>query len=164
MVFIGDELYTFDGAPGVRNVYYQLDFTNIGSTTIPNTVTSGPYLPIRDMGAIGDLIYLPTLEREFYVFDTGVAIVSFLRETHTFADYNGEPIRGLTYAEIPELQLLNIDTILCEGEEITLSIDLPNATFNWNTGSMDNNIVITEPGFYWVDLYLTAVHTFLILL
>jgi gliding motility-associated-like protein len=47
---------------------------------------------------------------------------------------------------------LGKDTSLCEQQTILLSPNLSNAQYNWNTGSIANSIVVSQPGWYWVDV------------
>lgn len=45
---------------------------------------------------------------------------------------------------------LGEDDFLCTGEEVFFNLDSLNGTFLWNTGDETDNILVTEPGFYWV--------------
>ena len=50
-----------------------------------------------------------------------------------------------------QLSLLPADTLLCEGEELDLSIPLP-GTYLWSDGSDSNQISIVEDGAYTVEI------------
>lgn len=45
---------------------------------------------------------------------------------------------------------LGIDTVLCEGKELLLMPNVPNATFEWNDGSSSSMKRINYPGVYWL--------------
>ncbi|MCB0769942.1 MAG: PKD domain-containing protein [Flavobacteriales bacterium] len=46
---------------------------------------------------------------------------------------------------------LGPDTVLCEGDELTIEVSEPGASFTWNTGATDPGITVT-PGTYWVQV------------
>ncbi len=45
---------------------------------------------------------------------------------------------------------LGADTSLCEGELLVLDAENPGATYEWNDGSTDQTLTVTESGSYWV--------------
>ncbi len=45
---------------------------------------------------------------------------------------------------------LGADVTLCTGESLTLDVTQANATYQWNTGSSQSSILVTQPGNYWV--------------
>lgn len=47
---------------------------------------------------------------------------------------------------------LGSDTILCEHNQLDYSFNLPQAVYNWSTGSTLGNAVITQPGTYWLTV------------
>lgn len=47
---------------------------------------------------------------------------------------------------------LPIDTSLCEGESVNLSVNYPNSSYLWQDNSTDSSINVTNPGLYWVQL------------
>ena len=57
----------------------------------------------------------------------------------------------ISYYDPPDTNL-GADTILCNGESLLLSIDIPGVTVLWNNGSTDNPLEISEPGLYWAEL------------
>lgn len=44
------------------------------------------------------------------------------------------------------------DTILCEGDTLILASDIPGTDYLWNDGSTDSSLVVTVPGWYWVEV------------
>ena len=60
---------------------------------------------------------------------------------------------SITVNIIPEvLTEIGSDTVLCDGEEITLSVQNPFLDYEWNTGELGNSIVVKEAGTYWISL------------
>ncbi|MEX0312600.1 MAG: T9SS type B sorting domain-containing protein, partial [Allomuricauda sp.] len=55
---------------------------------------------------------------------------------------------SITYNDLPVLQ--DEALILCEDKSLTLSADLPNMTYLWNTGESTQQIVVEDPGTYTV--------------
>ena len=49
---------------------------------------------------------------------------------------------------------LGSDTTLCTGEELTLGITVPDASYTWSTNATSSNINITQPGTYWQSVQL----------
>lgn len=47
---------------------------------------------------------------------------------------------------------LGKDTTLCEGVSFDLSVNLPDASYLWNTGSTSNAISVRHPGTYWAKV------------
>ena len=48
---------------------------------------------------------------------------------------------------------LGNDTTLCIGQSLTLSPNMPNATYTWQYGSTDSTYTVTQAGTYWVKAY-----------
>ena len=46
------------------------------------------------------------------------------------------------------------DTILCDGETLTLDTETANATYLWQDNSVNSTLTISEPGTYWVEVTL----------
>ncbi len=44
------------------------------------------------------------------------------------------------------------DTLLCEGETLTLDASIPGATYVWSNSSIESFLNVEEPGTYWVEL------------
>lgn len=57
----------------------------------------------------------------------------------------------VNYINAQQVNLGN-DTTLCTGSVLPLGINLPNATYVWSTGSTANQITVTQPGSYWVEV------------
>ena len=47
---------------------------------------------------------------------------------------------------------LGNDTILCEGETLLFSFDIPGADYEWRDGSVNDSFVVDIPGSYWVEV------------
>ena len=156
IAFSCNKLYIHCGDPGPADLssFYELDFSNLGPEAMPTLITSMSYHRIRDLGAIGNNIYMPTSDLELLVWDLENSIVTNLGQTHAFPEFSGEDIDGLDYSGLEKrnLNVLNTDTLLCSGETITLSIEDEGAeAINWSTGAMENNINVVEAGNYWVE-------------
>ncbi len=54
---------------------------------------------------------------------------------------------NFTFTPLPRFELGN-DTLLCEGESLTLNAEVPGATYSWNNGSTGSTITVTEEGNY----------------
>lgn len=153
--FIDNVLYFQDGTPQHNTTFINVvDFSALGALISPNSIYSSGYLPLRDFAAIGDLLYIPTLDRDLYVLNTIDNSFNYLAQTHTSSDYNNREITGLEYVAIQELELFNIDTLICEKDELTITVDIDNAISIWNTGEISNTITISSPGLYWADLMI----------
>ena len=48
---------------------------------------------------------------------------------------------------------LGKDTILCDGESLTLNPNMPNASYTWQDGSHASSYTVTQGGTYWVRAY-----------
>ncbi len=57
---------------------------------------------------------------------------------------------SITYHDLPVLE--DEALILCEGENLILSSDFPNATYLWNTGENTSEITVDKPGTYTVKV------------
>jgi gliding motility-associated-like protein len=44
------------------------------------------------------------------------------------------------------------DTVICKYSDLEINLSMPNTDFYWQDGTSNGNYVITEPGFYWVDV------------
>ena len=51
---------------------------------------------------------------------------------------------------------LGNDTLLCERASLLLDVTVPGASYYWQDNSTSNSYIVTEPGFYWVQV--TNVH------
>ena len=47
---------------------------------------------------------------------------------------------------------LGNDTILCDGENLLLTLDVPGATYEWRDGSVNDSFLVEIPGTYWVTV------------
>jgi gliding motility-associated-like protein len=52
----------------------------------------------------------------------------------------------------PPIIDLGSDTILCEGESLTLDAENPGSTYLWQDGSADQTFSVTTAGIYWVEI------------
>ncbi|MEO1261243.1 MAG: gliding motility-associated C-terminal domain-containing protein [Bacteroidota bacterium] len=55
------------------------------------------------------------------------------------------------YLSETEITLGN-DTVLCEGETLLLSFDIPGAEYVWRDGSVNDSFMVDIPGSYWVEV------------
>lgn len=55
------------------------------------------------------------------------------------------------YDQLATIDLGN-DTLLCPGETLLLDVSLPDATFLWSDNSTDPQLLVTQPGIYWVQV------------
>ncbi len=51
---------------------------------------------------------------------------------------------------------LGKDTALCEGETLSLQVNIPGATYRWNTGATNNALAISTPGLFWLETALNS--------
>jgi PKD repeat protein len=59
--------------------------------------------------------------------------------------------KQVTFA-LPQLIDIGKDSTLCAGQQITLSVNLSNATFLWSNGSTASSITVEDSGRYWLDV------------
>ena len=52
---------------------------------------------------------------------------------------------------LPQFSLGN-DSSLCQDQSLVLQVNLANAIYAWNNGSQSNQLAITQPGLYWLDV------------
>lgn len=57
-------------------------------------------------------------------------------------------------AKIPERPKVNLgaDTSICSGDSLVLIATNPNAQYRWSTGESTDRIVVSQSGFYWVEV------------
>ncbi len=155
MVFIGNTLYIHDGDSGPnQSEFYEIDFQGLGVVANPNVILSTSYQSNQDMGAIDNQLFMTLGGFEFYRLDIPSSTITYVGQTHTAADYNGKPIHGLDFVVEQALELLDTDTMLCQGEELILNIDLNGAIVTWNTGQTSETITIDNSGSYWADIQI----------
>jgi gliding motility-associated-like protein len=56
---------------------------------------------------------------------------------------------SISVIELPQFTL-GLDTTICEGDNFTLSVDVPNTTYEWQDGSTDPSLTANIEGIYWV--------------
>ena len=56
----------------------------------------------------------------------------------------------VSYVSLPAVELGN-DTLLCEGEQLLLQVDVPNAVYQWQDGSTSPSMTVTTSGIYGVS-------------
>lgn len=44
------------------------------------------------------------------------------------------------------------DTLICEGQPLTLSFPQPNSVYNWSTGETGSSITVNQTGNYWLNM------------
>jgi hypothetical protein len=54
--------------------------------------------------------------------------------------------------EVTPSVTLDVDTALCPGQSITLSVTIPNVQIQWSDGSTNNSLVINQPGIYYASI------------
>lgn len=52
----------------------------------------------------------------------------------------------------PQKPKLPADTVLCEGNSLTLNCNLTGDSYRWNTGATTRSITVSNQGSYWVEL------------
>jgi gliding motility-associated-like protein len=52
----------------------------------------------------------------------------------------------------PDVLSLGRDTVLCNGQTLTLNATKPNATYLWQDGSVNATYTVSQPGTYWVHV------------
>jgi len=50
------------------------------------------------------------------------------------------------------IDILGNDTLICEGERLTLNAEVTNGAYLWSTGSTDPQVSLEEAGEYWVEI------------
>ena len=61
----------------------------------------------------------------------------------------------VNYISTAQVYLGN-DTTLCIGQNLTLSVNIPNAMYQWNTGSSSSSINVSAAGQYWVRVQMNG--------
>jgi len=70
---------------------------------------------------------------------------------HTVDTNNCRGADTVTITVKPEIAVhLARDTAICSQASITLNATVPGATYQWQDGSRDSILTVTEPGLYWV--------------
>ena len=77
---------------------------------------------------------------------------------HVAVDQNGCISYDTIIVTVKPLPIINLgpDISVCEGDEIELNAFFPGATYQWNTGSTNSTLLVTEEGQYIIDLYLNG--------
>lgn len=57
---------------------------------------------------------------------------------------------NITISPLPEMEILQEDTVRCEGDSILLEARVVANNFQWNTGATDTTILVRESGIYTV--------------
>ena len=57
----------------------------------------------------------------------------------------------INYSLRPEINLGN-DTLLCQGTSLLLNATIPGGSYYWQDNSTANSYIVTDPGFYWVQV------------
>ena len=82
----------------------------------------------------------------YYAATTGIYFVEVVNENgcSTFSD--SILIESPTNSIAPDINYTN--NILCEGDSVILSVSDSYSSYNWNTGQIDNSIVVESSGVY----------------
>jgi gliding motility-associated-like protein len=145
--------------------YYAVVFDNVSCDEVVSELNIT--LP-NDTICVGDCIDLiaeVTSGTEPYTFEWGPGIIE------TGDSVNVCPVVTTTYEVIvvdalgetdtnsatitvlsPPIIDLGSDTILCEGESLTLDAENPGSTYLWQDGSADQTFSVTTAGIYWVEI------------
>lgn len=59
---------------------------------------------------------------------------------------------NLFFTDLSTFSLID-DTLLCDGTDIILNTNVPNATYVWNTGDSTESIEVEKPGTYAVEVF-----------
>jgi gliding motility-associated-like protein len=72
-------------------------------------------------------------------------------------DCNDTFTKDINVVNSPSVAILyDRDTVMCEGDTITLSVEDIHTAYSWNTGSTSNSITVTAAGTYSVDVTTAA--------
>jgi gliding motility-associated-like protein len=58
---------------------------------------------------------------------------------------------NVNFTPLPVVDL-GSDTVLCQGNILTLDVTTPNASYVWQDNSLSPVFTVNQPGFYWVDV------------
>ena len=97
--------------------------------------------------------FIATNENPTYVFETdGVHTVTL--EVITTNGCKSTITKNITVNSIPQITLTfdPPDTLIWKGQELTVTLIEPYSTILWSTGSNANQIIITESGYYAVEV------------
>lgn len=124
---VGADLYTM--ITNVRNnTLTRLRFAGTTSSNIPNSTDSTP--PTITYSSPG--IYNINL-----MVDEGLATQTSICKSITVV---ASPVKTPIF-----------DTAFCSGDSLFLKTSFPVGSYTWNTGSTDSNIIVKQPGTYWVQ-------------
>lgn len=62
---------------------------------------------------------------------------------------------NLVFQSPPQFELGN-EIIKCEGQTSALLVNIPSATFLWNTGQTSNSFIVANSGVYWLEVTLNG--------
>ncbi len=102
----------------------ELDVTNPASTYLWQDGSTQSTLLVAESGA-----YSVTVSNDCQIVEAGTSV---------------------DYISLPAIELGN-DTSLCEGEQLLLEVDVPNAVYQWQDGSTSPSIIVTNSGIYGVS-------------
>jgi gliding motility-associated-like protein len=126
---VGNDLYSFITNVN-SNTITRLQFAGCNNATIPSTTAQNP--PPFTYTQPG------TYNISLTVDDGLPTQASYCKPVVVLAAPPKNPVQQMT---------------ICPGQTITLEKNLPaNITYTWNTGATTNNIDVTTPGIYWVDM------------
>jgi|GEM_PF-3778926 len=142
---------------------YQLTVTNADGCNISDelTVNSSTTLSPQIIGSTtfceGDTVELHVGEYETYSWSTGTTEASisiaaegwYMVSVSNGADCSGVDSLFVEMKEQSRAQILG-NTVLCEGQNQVLSVSEELSTYRWNTGEIEQEIQISDPGMYSV--------------
>ncbi|MBP6391830.1 MAG: gliding motility-associated C-terminal domain-containing protein [Flavobacteriales bacterium] len=146
---------------------YWVEITEQGCIMIDSIIVAEMNVPTAQLGPDtllcggGPLLLQPVLtdaqsvlwsdgtgNTQLLVTATGVYAIAASNACGTDAD-------TIAVTIVPSLDVdLGPDTLLCDGETLTLQLPITNAQVEWQDGSSSNTFQIASPGTYWVVLAL----------
>ena len=157
MAFIGNNLYIHDGDPGnVISGYYRLSFDNLQPNSDTEEILMTTYYPNQDLAGYGNQLFTTLTNFDLLQIDLTSNTLTNLGKTHTSADFNAQPVRGIDFLTPQVYNFSSSDTTICSGTSITLSIDLPNTSdISWNEGAfgLADEITVDTPGNFYASFF-----------
>ncbi|MCI5058742.1 MAG: PKD domain-containing protein, partial [Flavobacteriales bacterium] len=155
-------------SPGQYNVELVIS-DSLGCTDTTNQLIQISPPPIIDLGpdknvCAGESTALGDMNDPSYQYqwsdstcgDTNVCLVNAAGTYYvTVVDQYGCSNTDSITIRLDEIQVdLGNDTSICEGNAVIFEANVPNASFVWNTGATQPNILATEAGLYIVSVKL----------
>lgn len=123
--------------------------TCLGDTTRFSVDTAGLLHDSISWLINGQSIYESRISGSFVFNQTGTFSISVIVHLSTNADTTSSSVSILPRPVLPEFS----DTSVCIGQSITFNARRePDVQYQWNTGSTDSALTVTQPGLYIVNL------------